>query len=136
MELISAITAWGGEITSSIPVSTYPWLWEVLARNVTADAWKSATKNKIIASVHRIVDSSGSIALQQILSTGFKATSIPMATLEQSNVIEGGNVEYFEFNMIEVIPYMTEDTLTVMTVDELKKLCTKFNIKHGCKIAP
>jgi hypothetical protein len=91
VELIEEIHKWGGSITTSVGSDVNSWFWSILSRNVAPKSWRSASKNEMLASIHKIIDANTQkMITQQIISTGFTAEKIPIESLEPTTFQDSG----------------------------------------------
>lgn len=117
--MLTRITRWGGKATLSCSISTTPWLWQLLSYSLPTVHWHAAiqTTTGFISSLHAGNDNCGNVTYQQVLTTGY--TGVLKETVIETN------------DSIPEMPLFNEEELYNMTVEDLKGICKKYNIKMG-----
>lgn len=93
-----------------------------------------AKKEHIIACAHCLINAkTHTITDQEILTNGFKTSNIDTNTLSGTTINFQGN-KLLVILILKDIPFMTQDTLSSMKVEDLKNFCRKYNIRIGKKI--
>jgi hypothetical protein len=128
-KLLTDIAKWGGTATMSMAVSNLPWLWNVLSRNTLTNTWRAAVNSGgWVVSSHTVLDKQGKRSYQQLLSNGFQAERLEMA----ANV---GTLAVDTSQQTNRMPVFEETALNRLTVEELRGICRKWNVKTGKKKA-
>jgi hypothetical protein len=106
--------------TFSVAQNNMTYLWNALSVNLPTNTWRMATKGNKVASVSVHVAGSGTESSKNVLSNFFNVTEITN-TEESSSPLT-----------IFDMPLYNEEQLKKFKVNnELKPLCTKWNIPHG-----
>ena len=111
-ETMQNIAEWGGAATLSWNKGNTTWLWELLSTTFQPNTWRAAyhAETDSVATVHALLDSTGKLIYQQVVSSAWDAEMFDEQTEED---------EEEESSM----PIYTDEGLKAFKVPELRAIC-------------
>jgi len=111
--------------TFSISSQNKPWLWDLLSSGLIEGSWRAVTINGITASV---LSSGGTRRSHQLITNLF----VPNPQQIDLNIIPTDDItESEELDFEDSAPLYSIDYLTTKTVNDLRKICSEYNIRPG-----
>lgn len=133
-ELVKEINTWGGDIVMSSSENTLSALWGALSFGLTAGHWHAAVdKDGRVASCHCITTEKGDKTYQYVIASNATATPFELPSTTISTPSTNSTTTPAPNQSSDDMPLFTIEVLQKMTVETLKALCTKYNVKHGRK---
>jgi len=123
-DMMDYIEQKGGLATLSMACDNPAFLWNALSFSTPPNTWRCSSREKLMASSHTCHDSKGKIIYQQVLSNAFTAIPIPNGNL---STVPAPN----QPANAESMPIFSRDALNKQTVEKLKAICVKYNIRLG-----